>query len=89
MDVASLLVSTAKQLVAAKQAVEQNDTDADSLFERLRDNSLLIQAAVLEEVHVSCTNPPLAEALRNTMGRVVRTLAAARDAYYNYLISGT
>lgn len=88
MEVVTLLVGIAKQLYAAKLAAEHNGREVDSLFERLRDNTLLIQAAVLQDLHVSSTDPALATALRNTMGRVVRTLAEARDAFYKYLLSG-
>ena len=87
-NVVTALVDVAKQLHAARLAAEECSSDAESLFECVCDNTLIIQAVVEEGLHVSSSNPVLATALHDAISNVVKTLSTARDAYYKYLLTG-
>ena len=78
------LVQVSQALKAALDTADANNAEARHLFERLRDNALLLTGALLEGV--GSPKSLLDEALGNIIGRVVSSLSDARYAVYRLLL---
>ena len=81
-----LLLQSDRQLQAVRDAVEENESEAQHIFERLRDNTLLIRAALVEGI--SSANPDVSTAFVNILGGVADTLGDAARAIYLHIHDG-
>jgi hypothetical protein len=92
MDVGLVLTAVGKlvhgawALKAAITVADASNIDARHLFECLRDNTLLVAAALYEGL--GGTNPMLDAALGNTINRMAGSLHDARNAAYKVLYAG-
>ena len=79
-----LMVQRDRQLqLAARDTAEDNASQAQQLFERLHDNTLLIRAAVVEGL--SSANPGVSTAIANALGGVAEDLGDAARAIYLHI----
>ena len=78
-----LLLQRGREVQAAGDTADDTASQAWHLFERLRDNALLIRAAAVEGL--SSANPEVNTAITNILGRVVDALGDAARAIYLHI----